>query len=123
VSYLPQIEKASPGDGGALKVPYEGSYVRVTCYHRDGELVVKVSKPHHARHYHLVFDEARPWVISDASWTANAETGLRTPETTEKTIGSSNAPSGKTTKRKALSPSKATGRGKNEKKLTVNDNT
>jgi hypothetical protein len=60
VSYLPRIEKASPGDGGSLKVPYGTTYVRVTCYHKDGVLVVKVSKPHHVRHYHLVFDEVRP---------------------------------------------------------------
>jgi hypothetical protein len=25
VLYLPQIERSSPGDGGALKVPYEGT--------------------------------------------------------------------------------------------------
>ncbi len=61
VSYLPTIEKASPGDGVSLEVPYLGSYVRVTCYHKDdGTLVVKVSKPHHSRHYHIVVDETQP---------------------------------------------------------------
>jgi hypothetical protein len=61
VAYLPTIERTSPGDGGALKVPFGGSYVRVTCYHRaDGELVVKVTRPHRVRHYHLVFSETQP---------------------------------------------------------------
>jgi hypothetical protein len=60
VSYLPKIEAVAPGDGGALKVPYQGTYVRVTCYHKDGQLVVRVSKPHRVRHYHLVMDETRP---------------------------------------------------------------
>ncbi len=66
VAYLPTIERSTPGDGGALKVPFGGSYVRVTCYHRaDGELVVHVSKPRstrrgNMRHYHIVFSETQP---------------------------------------------------------------
>jgi hypothetical protein len=61
VAYLPTIERATPGDGGALKVPFGGSYVRVTCYHRaDGELVVKVARPHRVRHYHIIFSETQP---------------------------------------------------------------
>jgi len=62
VAYLPVIERATPGDGGALRVPFEGTYVRVTCYRRasDGVLVVRVSKPHHVRHYHIVESETTP---------------------------------------------------------------
>ena len=61
VSYLPTIERTSPGDGGSLKVPYGATYVRVSCYHRaDGGLVVRVSKPHKVRHYHIVVDETQP---------------------------------------------------------------
>ncbi len=61
VAYLPTIERKTPGDGGALKVPFEGLYVRVTCYHRaDGELVVRVTRPHRVRHYHIIFSETAP---------------------------------------------------------------
>ena len=61
VSYLATIEKTNPGDGGALRVPYGSTYVRVSCYHRaNGELVVRVSRPHRVRHYHVVFDESQP---------------------------------------------------------------
>ncbi|MGB8520815.1 MAG: hypothetical protein WCD38_11700 [Candidatus Tumulicola sp.] len=61
IAYLPTIEKTTPGDGGALRVPYAGTYVRVTCYHRaDGELVVRVTHPHRTRHYHIVESETTP---------------------------------------------------------------
>lgn len=61
VQALPGIERSSPGDGASLKVPYEATYVRVRCYHdAAGKLVVRVSKPHHVRHYHIVVDESRP---------------------------------------------------------------
>jgi hypothetical protein len=66
VAALPAIEKRTPGDGAALRVPVGGAgsgegFVRVRCYHdRDGNLIVRVTKPHRARHYHIVIDETRP---------------------------------------------------------------
>lgn len=61
VQALPAIEHATPGDGASVKVPYQGHYVRVKCYHNaQGELVVRVTKPRRVRHYHIVIDESRP---------------------------------------------------------------